>query len=539
MIEARKDLLRGFIAPKAIALGLLCLTLWVGVAGCGSGSAAKVPGPSPTPTPAPTPNPAPSVSSISPSSAPAGALAFMLAVNGSNFVPASTVEWNGSSRTTTFVSSTQLQAHIMAADLASPGKANVVVVTPAPGGGSSSAASFTVAADTVAFVSSRALVGTNASGPNTTRNIWIMNPDGSGDRPLTFLTASSADSFVPSWSPDGSKIAFDSFGALDGSDALNSAANVWVMNADGTSRAPLTSLKNVAGSTAAPAWSPDGTRIACQALRALDGSDAVSANHVSNIWVMNADGSAQAPLTKLNSANSFNPVWSPDGSKIVFESDRALDGSDSMDGPVATQNIWVMNADGSGLTPLTKLTVGRTDSVSPLWSPDGNKIAFTSFRNLDGSDATNTNSTRNVWVMNADGAAQLPLTRLTANGTATLAIAWSPDGGKILFLSNRALDGSDAANDNSTRNIWAMKADGSNVTALTQLTALGASSQDGSWSPDGSKIFFDSGRALNGSNAANTNNIANIWVMNADGSGASPLTMLTAPGANSIGPTQP
>src|SRR6516225_9215474 len=119
--------------------GLLIFALCIAAGGCGSGSGAAptptpTPAPTPTPTPAPTPtpNPAANVTSISPSSAPAGALAFTLTVKGSNFVTASAVEWNGSGRTTTFISSTQLQAHIMAADLAAPGMVSVKVVNPAP-----------------------------------------------------------------------------------------------------------------------------------------------------------------------------------------------------------------------------------------------------------------------------------------------------------------------------------------------------------------------------------------------------------------------
>jgi Tol biopolymer transport system component len=518
------------------AVAALVFLVCAGVSGCGSGSG-------PTPTPTPTSNPAPSVITISPTSAAAGAPAFTLTVNGSNFVPGSQVEWNGAGRTTTFVSSTQLQAHIMAADLATPGKASVTVVNAAPGGGSSSAASFTVAVDTVAFASSRVLAGSNASGPNNTLNIWVMNTDGSGDRPLTFLTASGAGSSSPAWSPDGGKIAFASFGALDGSDAANTVGNIWVVNADGSGRAPLTNLKTVSGFIGGPlpAWSPDGTRIVSSALRALDGSDAPNPNNVSNIWVMKADGSAQTPLTRLNKANSIDAVWSPDGSRIVFESDRALDGSDTVDGPIATFNLWVMNADGSGATPLTRLDVARTDSFAPRWSPDGSKIAFTSLRALDGSDATNTNSTENVWVINADGSGATPLTRLTAAGVITLTLGggWSPDGSKIAFISRRALDGSDAGTQFGTANIWVVKADGSNLTALTQLTAAGTFSSDPSWSPDGSKIFFDANGALDGNNALNTNDTANIWVMKADGSSATPLTTLTAPGADSRGPTQP
>ena len=514
-----------------IAPALLALAISASLAGCGSGSGAT---PGPTPTPTPTPSLPPTVTSISPQSAPAGALAFTLIVNGSNFSSGSTVEWGGSSRTTTFVSSSQLQAHIMQADLATPGKVTVTVVT--SGGSTSSGLTFTIAADTIVYESERALDGSDAINTNLTSNIWVMNPDGSGTAPLTVLTAASADSLRPAWSPDGSKIAFDSLGALDGSNASNLTTNIWVMNADGSGRTPLTKLTHVSGITLGlpPAWSPDGSHIACQALRALDGSDAASPNNIENIWVMNADGTNQTPRTKLTAASSVNPVWSPDGGRIAFESSRVLDGADAAIATVT--NIWVMNPDGSGPAPLTRLMATNVASFAPVWSPDGSKINFRSSRALDGSDTLNANSTTNLWVMNSDGSGATPLTRLTAVLTDSSSPFWSPDGSKIAFESRRALDGSDALNTNGTSNIWVINADGSGATALTKLTA--ADSFSPAWSPDASKVFFVSARALDGSDAPAPNRTLNIWVMNPDGSAATPLTKNTA-GGNSRQPRQP
>src|SRR6266700_4070512 len=89
-------------------------------------------------------NPAPSITSLSPVSATAGTAAFTLTVNGSGFINGSVVNWNGSSRTTTYVSGTQLQAGIAAGDIASAGTAQVTVFNPAPGGGTSGNAGFTI-----------------------------------------------------------------------------------------------------------------------------------------------------------------------------------------------------------------------------------------------------------------------------------------------------------------------------------------------------------------------------------------------------------
>jgi len=93
---------------------------------------------------APTPNPSPSFTSMSPSSSVAGGASFNLAITGVNFVPGATVLWNGSSRTTTFVNSTQLTAAISATDIAAGGVFPVTVSNPSPGGGVSAAIIYTL-----------------------------------------------------------------------------------------------------------------------------------------------------------------------------------------------------------------------------------------------------------------------------------------------------------------------------------------------------------------------------------------------------------
>jgi hypothetical protein len=89
-------------------------------------------------------NPLPSITSLSPSSATANGPAFTLTVSGSNFVTASTVNWNGAALATTYVGASQLTASVPAADITSVGSASVTVFNPAPGGGTSAAATFTI-----------------------------------------------------------------------------------------------------------------------------------------------------------------------------------------------------------------------------------------------------------------------------------------------------------------------------------------------------------------------------------------------------------
>ena len=241
--------------------------------------------------------------------------------------------------------------------------------------------------------------------------IYVMNADGTNQKRLT---NTEADEFHSSWSPDGTKIAFDSdwFGS-----------EIYVMNADGTNQVNLTNHPRYDWS---PSWSPDGTKIAFMSDR--DGLV---------IYVMNADGTNQTHLT-----DGIYPSWSPDGMRIAFTSSRY------------PKEIYIMNADG---TNQVNLTNNKEQDMVPSWSPDGTKIAFISYRdgNLD------------IYVMNADGTNQIRLTNNPASGTSP---SWSPDGMKIAFVSKR--DGN--------LEIYVMNTDGTNQTRLTNNPA-----DDGSpsWSP--------------------------------------------------------
>lgn len=366
----------------------------------------------------------------------------------------------------------------------------------------------------IVFTSSRFLDGSDKS--IGTFGLWGMNADGSEPTPLSRITAE--DAFSPVFSPDGSRVACVSFWALDGSNSGNSELNIWVINNDGSSPKPLTRYL-VARIEDQPAWSPDGTKIAFSSFASLDGSD--SNGLTFNIWVMNADGTGLQPLTRLTalSADSHNPTWSPDGSKLAFQSRRALDGSDQVH-PNGVLNIWTMNSDGTGAAPLTQLTVfGPNFSENPKWSPDGHKILYFSQRPLDGSDTAPITSA-NIWVTNADGSGSVPLTTLTQ--TDALLPVWSPDGTRIAYTSSRPLDGSDGPSA-STFNVWVMNADGSGAVPMTRFAHVLAFSRSPDWNSN-TQVVFESTGALDGSNAEIINGVGNIWVGKADGSATEPLT---------------
>jgi hypothetical protein len=196
-----------------------------------------------------------------------------------------------------------------------------------------------------------------------------------------------------------------------------------------------------------------------------------------DVFVMNADGSGVTRLTVNSGVDDEEPAWSPDGARIAFASTRDFVGS--------IPEIWVMNADGSGATRLT-VDPGAADR-EPAWSPDGQHIAFRSDR--DGQPE--------VYVMNADGSNQ---TRLTTDPGEDVQPSWSPDGTRIAFSSTR----------NGAHDVYVMNADGSNQ---TRLTTSPAHEFDPTWSPDGKKIAFDSTTTFGDGGDE-------VLVMNADGTGA-------------------
>ncbi len=205
-------------------------------------------------------------------------------------------------------------------------------------------------------------------------DIFVMNADGSGQ---TNLTHNAAQEGYPTWSPDGTRIAFDR------------AGDIWVMKPDGTQQERLT---RDGDNVMQPAWSPDGSRIALTRFRERD----------YEIWTMNADGTQQRRL-----AGGRFPVWSPGGTKIAFDAGGA---------------ISVMEADGSGQITLTQS--GQL-GYCPTWSPDGTQVAF--FGGTKGGSG-------GVYVVRADGTGQ---PNLLSNSRGDQFPVWSPDGTKIAFESLR------------------------------------------------------------------------------------------------------
>jgi Tol biopolymer transport system component len=264
-------------------------------------------------------------------------------------------------------------------------------------------------------------------------SVFVINVDGSGARTLT--NRALAFDAHPAWSPDGTRIAFES--TVDGRRAI------WVMQADGQG---LRRLTDAAGATTetAPAWSPRGDRIAFATDR--DGN--------SEIYVIGADGAGARRLTD-HPAHDSVPSWSPDGARIAFVSDR--DGQ---------PGIFAMFADG---TNPARLVPGPADPGSkPAWSPEGRQIAFASDR--DGGDLE-------IFIAPvAPTEAGPPPTKLISSPGLDGEPAWSPDGARLAFASDR--DGSPQ--------IYLANRDGSNVTKVTTRPR----SYTPAWAPDGRQLAY-------------------------------------------------
>jgi TolB protein len=194
-----------------------------------------------------------------------------------------------------------------------------------------------------------------------------------------------------------------------------------------------------------------------------------------DIYVMNADGSGLRALTR--NRQSGWPIWSPNGKKIAFIRDNLRFRPERKPHYVQNPEVWVMNADGSGQRRLAP-------GFPSAWAPDGQRIAFVGLPDRKSG----------VYVINADGSGQR---RLKRSATYIRGVTWSPDGQEILFVGYRP------GTRGKVSNIYVMNADGSGQRMLAER------GHGPRWSPDGEKISFVSSRDGNWE----------VYVMNADGSG--------------------
>ncbi|MBI4467108.1 MAG: PD40 domain-containing protein [Acidobacteria bacterium] len=203
-------------------------------------------------------------------------------------------------------------------------------------------------------------------------DIFIAARDGSG---LLRLTATPGYDAEATLSPDGQKIVFTS--ARDGD------LDIYVMDADGSN---LRRLTHELGYDGGPFFSPDGQKIVYRAHHPTDPAEiedykALLARNLLRptrleIWVMEADGSNQHPVTSNGAAN-FAPFWHPDGGRIIFASNLAGPGSRPPAGRAGNFDLYLVNLDGTGLE---RVTFSEVFDGFPMFSSDGKRLVWASNR---------------------------------------------------------------------------------------------------------------------------------------------------------------
>lgn len=228
------------------------------------------------------------------------------------------------------------------------------------------------------------------------RDIYIMNPDGTGQVNLTRHPAYDSQ---PAWSPTGEKILFTSNrdGLLD----------LFLMNADGTNTQQV--FRKLIGRQHGT-WSPDGKQIAYYRVEEKGGK--------TGIYIAAIDGTGEERITE-----GWHPAWSPAGSEIAFVS---LD-----DIGIRTINLQTRSED-------IVLQMEGATALDPAWSPNGNKIAFTRIDLLalilggilkDGAKLLN-RPVQSIFTVNRDGSG---LEQIVFDDAKVSNASWSPGGNELVY----------------------------------------------------------------------------------------------------------
>jgi TolB protein len=251
------------------------------------------------------------------------------------------------------------------------------------------------------------------------KDVYVIHADGTG---LRRLTETGLINEHPAWSPDGAWLVFDSYQSFTGTHSLS------LLRFRGSSTRTLVSVP-APGGNAYPAWSPGGRLIAFSVNSAVV-SGAFSPG---GIYLVDRDGKNLRKIAGT-SKDDHSPAWSPDGTTLAFDHGQG--------------GIELIRLSGKGRRQLTD----KDGDYSPAWSPDGRQIAF-SRRDEHDND--------NIWVMNADGSGQHQLTGANAKSVAgpaggfqpghAIEPAWSPNGRQIAF----------AVFPSPTGQLYVMDADGS------------------------------------------------------------------------------
>jgi Tol biopolymer transport system component len=293
--------------------------------------------------------------------------------------------------------------------------------------------------------------------------IYLLHGDGTSIQ----LTDNDVDDLAPAWSPDGTRIAFLRREERE--------FHIFVMNADGSEEREVIPAGSgvVAGELTGDAWfsrlswSPDGGRIVFAGRRSTADPSCPLDPCSSELYSVSVEGSELEQLTDTPMLDEWDPAWAPKGGLIAFVRTGRRTEGDSV--PPRIPQLHVMAPDGSKVRSLTSVGAGAT---KPSWSPAGTMIAFES----DGDIA----------VVNADGTGLRRLVNLPPPGDVANRAphpsygnyepSWSPDGSWIVFSSDR----------NGSRKLYAMSPDGTEDQALALIDLQGEQWAP-AWQPTPSK----------------------------------------------------
>jgi TolB protein len=284
----------------------------------------------------------------------------------------------------------------------------------------------------------------------TTRAIFVINPDGTGEQQLTRPAEGAVDNH-PDWSPDGSRIAFERCAVR---------CEAWTMNADGSGAkrlGPNCQMDPPAcEDRGAPAWSPDGKTLAVNRAFGPVENDTIRFSQLVLIDARTGRVIRRIDATAPYAGDTGEAGWSPDGRQLVFTRVNS-----SLGKPPNARAVFVINADGTGLRRL--IPWGLNGGDHPVWSPDGNLILF---RTVSGPD----DQYGNLYTIHPDGAG---LHQLTDYGPTTIVLSYSfsPDGRWITF-AKKGVGGEP--------DIFLTRVDGADLHPVTQTT-LADSAPD--WGP--------------------------------------------------------
>ncbi len=296
----------------------------------------------------------------------------------------------------------------------------------------------------------------------------------------------------PVWSPDGQWLAFQEISSPDLDALPMGSSTLWIVSSQGGAPRQLTQVNNPPGTHYAPSWSPDGKRVAF-----------INFNTVSpQVWSIAISGDGLQSITKHGTGDKSWPIYSPDGKSIYYNRGEtfwktpvspatgAAVGEPIKVADLGTTVIRNATLSASGkwiaytaststnnlisvpLSPLTNQPDGSpsfltnqpgTRHVSPAFSPDGTRIAFSAYTKGNVS---------NVWIANADGGNLNQVT--TAGGRVP---SWYPDGKQLAFMSDRQ----------GRRRFWTVAAAGGNEKVLFETDGI----DNARMSPDANQVAFN------------------------------------------------